>query len=66
MTTDPIIYDGMMDLKMVGNIWSTSYGECVMAPDPFDFMQHTIASQLVITESAMECMMNNMAMGGSL
>lgn len=35
--------------------------KCEMAPDAFDFMDHTISSQWVITESATTCLLNSFA-----
>lgn len=47
---------------MIGDI-SYNYGgmTCKMQPDPFDFMDHTIASQWVMTESAASCLANSIA-----
>lgn len=47
---------------MIGDVQYKYAGmKCVNEPDPFDFMDHTIASQWVVTESAATCMINSMA-----
>lgn len=64
-TNDPIITEGMMDLKFIGAIdYKHIPKHCVMAPDAFDFMTNDIQSQWVVTESAATCLANSMSTGG--
>lgn len=42
---------------MIGDVYRKDWGHapCVMEPDPFDFMEADLGSQIVITESAATC-----------
>ena len=61
LTNDPVIREGEMDLKMLGGFFYAYGAPCQIEHDAFDFMDHDITSQWVMTESAATCMANAMA-----
>jgi hypothetical protein len=45
LTSDPVIKEGQMDLRMIGDImYHYGGGPCSLEPDYFDFMEHSITS----------------------
>jgi hypothetical protein len=59
-TVDPFLGEGWMDTYFLGEILYGGQG-CDLEPDFFDFMDDQEFSQLVISESATTCGLNNIA-----
>jgi len=57
-TTRPFIGDGWIDMFIVGEVMTQDHPECNIEPEPMDFMNNNQFSQLVISQSAMTCMLN--------
>lgn len=60
-THKPYIGDGFIDMFMVGDIKLNENENCDIKPDPLNFMADDKFSQLVITESMMTCLLNQLA-----
>jgi hypothetical protein len=61
-TIDPFIGDGWIDTYFLGEVvWANDKKGCQYEHDFFDFMDAQTFSQLVISETAMSCMLNNIA-----
>ena len=61
-TIDPNIGDGYLDTYFLGEIiWADDEMGCAYDHDFFDFMDATTFSQLVVSETAMTCMLKNVA-----
>lgn len=61
-TIDPFIGDGWLDTYFLGElIWNGDMMGCAYDHDFFDFMDATTFSQLVISETAASCALNNIA-----
>jgi hypothetical protein len=53
----PEIQDGYIDLHILGELYHNNY-ECELQPDPMNFINSAVFSQLVVSESAATCIAN--------
>jgi hypothetical protein len=56
----PDIQDGYVDLHILGELFHNNY-QCDLQPDPMNFINSAVFSQLVVSESAATCIANQMA-----
>jgi len=60
-TVDPVVKEGQLDMYFLGEVTYRNESCGTLEPDQFDFMGTEVKSQLVVSESALACMLNSVA-----